>query len=166
MATKLERLLFLQGGRCFFCRAPLPEPEASVEHLLATANGGANGDENCVVCCKTVNAMLGSMSVKQKMEVLLRHEGKFKCPNGASKPMAATSNPIAPSTSLADDVRLVIANLSQRGAAKPKTVKTLSSTIRSLFQKKIAEERLVAILTQLETDGFIQIALSKVVYRQ
>lgn len=32
--------------------------EASVEHLRASANGGGNNDENCVACCKAVNALL------------------------------------------------------------------------------------------------------------
>jgi len=41
----LERLLFLQGQRCFFCGQAIPLGEASIEHLVATANGGAKDDE-------------------------------------------------------------------------------------------------------------------------
>ena len=60
MATKpIDRLMFVQGGLCFFCEQPLPRSEASVEHLLASANGGKNNDDNCVACCKAVNALLG-----------------------------------------------------------------------------------------------------------
>jgi hypothetical protein len=33
----LDRLTFLQGGLCFFCKEPLPAGEASVEHLVASA---------------------------------------------------------------------------------------------------------------------------------
>ena len=68
---QLERILFLQGNVCFFCRQPIPDGEASVEHLVATSNGGAKDDENCVVCCKTVNAALGSLSVKAKLQVVV-----------------------------------------------------------------------------------------------
>ena len=57
MPTKpLDRLMFAQGGLCFFCDKALPQGEASVEHLVASANGGANGDDNCVACCKALNA--------------------------------------------------------------------------------------------------------------
>ncbi|MGL6334488.1 HNH endonuclease [Aeromonas jandaei] len=61
--------MFVQGGLCFFCKQPLPKTEASVEHLLASANGGSNSDENCVACCKAVNRLLGSMSLKEKFQV-------------------------------------------------------------------------------------------------
>ena len=59
---QLERLLFLQGNVCFFCQQPLPAGEASVEHLVATSNGGAKDDDNCVVCCKSVNVALSPAS--------------------------------------------------------------------------------------------------------
>ena len=45
---QLERLLFLQGQRCFFCQQAISPGEASVEHLIATSNGGTKDDENCV----------------------------------------------------------------------------------------------------------------------
>ena len=67
MPTKpLDRLMFAQGKSCFFCKALLPQSEASVEHLVASANGGGNSDENCVACCKALNALFGSMSLKEK----------------------------------------------------------------------------------------------------
>jgi|SRR5262245_3800229 len=156
MPTKpLDRLLFAQGDLCFFCRGPLSKADASVEHLVASAKGGGNGDDNCVVCCKAMNALLGSRSLKEKFEVVLNQKGHFKCPNGVQKPAAK-----APT----DAAELVIANLRQRGSGKPKTVKALLGTIRSLFQKGIAEERLASLLEQLEAKGFIAIEGSKVVY--
>jgi hypothetical protein len=85
--TPMSRLLFAQGGDCFFCKAPLPKNEASVEHLFATANGGPDNDANCVACCKALNTLLGSMSLKEKLHVVLNQKGKFVCPNGnRSKP--------------------------------------------------------------------------------
>ena len=84
MPTKpLDRLMFVQGGLCFFCKKPLVKSEASVEHLLASSNGGSNNDENCVACCKAVNALLGSMSLKEKFQVTLNQKGQFVCPNGS-----------------------------------------------------------------------------------
>jgi hypothetical protein len=156
MPTKpLDRLLFAQGDLCFFCRGPLSKADASVEHLVASAKGGSNGDDNCVVCCKAMNALLGSRSLKEKFDVVLNQKGHFKCPNGVQKPPPKASS---------DPAELVIANLRQRGSAKPKTVKALLGTIRSLFQKGIAEERLASLLEQLEARGFIAIEGTKVVY--
>jgi hypothetical protein len=155
MPTKpLDRLLFAQGGLCFFCTSPLPKADASVEHLVASANGGSNGDENCVVCCKAMNALLGSRSLKEKIQVVLNQKGHLKCPNGVQKGAKA----------ITDDAKLVIANLSKRGSGRPKAVSTLLSTIRSLFQKDIAEERLALLLQQLEREGFITIDGAKVLY--
>lgn len=43
MPTKpLDRLLFAQGGLCFFCKRPLSSAEASVEHR----------EELLTNCCK------------------------------------------------------------------------------------------------------------------
>src|SRR5688572_20698886 len=89
--TPLDRLLFIQGGMCFFCEAPLSRADSSVEHLVARSRGGGNGDANCVACCKAINALLGSMSVKEKFRVVLNQRGSFKCPNGASQSKTAAA---------------------------------------------------------------------------
>jgi 5-methylcytosine-specific restriction endonuclease McrA len=69
---QLQRLQFLQGNKCFFCGSPIPEGQASVEHLDALSNGGKKSDENSVVCCKAVNGALGSLSIRDKVPVALR----------------------------------------------------------------------------------------------
>lgn len=166
MPTKpLDRLMFVQGGVCFFCKQPLPKAEASVEHLLASANGGGNSDENCVACCKAVNALLGSMSLKEKFQVVLNQKGQFKCPNGAGSAKAATK-PKAPAIAKPkdDQLALVIANLKQRGNSKPRTLKTLTSTVSSLFPKGISEAELAALVQQLQSAGKVTVEGSKVTY--
>ena len=67
----LTRLLFSQGGLCFFCEKPLPVSDASVEHLVARSNGGTDKDENCVACCKSVNVLLGCRPLKEKLQLVL-----------------------------------------------------------------------------------------------
>ena len=84
LVTELQRLLFLQGQRCFFCEQPISSGEASIQHLAALGNGGTNADDNCVVCCSAVNAMLGNLTVKEKIQVSLRHRGAFVCPRAAT----------------------------------------------------------------------------------
>ncbi len=170
MPTKpLDRLMFAQGGLCFFCKQQLPKSEASVEHLVASANGGSNNDENCVACCKAVNALLGSMSLKEKIRVVLNQKGQFKCPNGcdaskvASKPKAKTTTPTA-QTQPDDKFSLVVANLKQRGHSRPRKLKTLSSTIASLFPKGLSEVELNTLVKQLESTGKVIITDNNVTY--
>ena len=54
--------------------------------------------------------------------------------------------------------------LQQMKAAKPRTVKTLSSTIASLFQKQLSEEEVAAIVHWLVEQGHLAIAGTKVSY--
>jgi 5-methylcytosine-specific restriction endonuclease McrA len=79
MTIKLrDRLLYAQGGLCFFCSKPLPRDLATVEHLDARANGGANADRNCVACCEDMNSLLGSMPLKEKFRVILNQKGTIR----------------------------------------------------------------------------------------
>ena len=63
-----------------------------------------------------------------------------------------------------EKLAVIVTNLKQRGASKPRTVKTLSSTISSLFQKALAEDELAAILKHMEQQGFITVTGTKVGY--
>lgn len=159
---QLERLLFLQGGRCFFCGGALPKVEASVEHLTAKANGGANNDDNCVACCKALNHLLGNLPLKEKLRVVLNQRGQFRCPVGAGSSPAE----VAPETPEPgeDRLALVLANLRQRGHAKPRRVKTLTSTIASVFVGKLDPEEIAEIVTRLRETGHVAIADGKVTY--
>ena len=161
--------MFAQGGLCFFCKQPLPKSEASVEHLVASANGGSNHDENCVACCKAVNALLGSMSLKEKIQVVLNQKGQFKCPNSAGSAKATTKTktpPKAPAIAKPkeDKLALVVANLKQRGNSKPRKLKTLTSTVAALFPKGIAEAELKALIQQLQSTGKVTVVENKVTY--
>lgn len=171
MPTKpLDRLMFTQGGSCFFCREPLLQSEASVEHLVARTNGGGNGDDNCVACCKALNALFGSMSLKEKIQLVLNQKGNFKCPNktgGRKAPVSdavvRTSEPRASGT-LAEKLARIIADLQKRGSARPRTLKTLSSTIGAHFQRQISEREISDLIECLRSDGFIVVAGTKVSY--
>jgi 5-methylcytosine-specific restriction endonuclease McrA len=84
--TPLKRVLFVQGGLCFFCNRTIPKAEASVEHLVPVSHGGSNNPDNLVACCKTLNGLFANMSVKEKLRVVLKQNGKFVCPNHESQP--------------------------------------------------------------------------------
>lgn len=78
--TKLEKMLYLQGGKCFFCGQMLPAAEASIDHLLPLSQGGQRVESNEVVCHKTVNDAFGAMDLKRKMEFILNSPGRVQCP--------------------------------------------------------------------------------------
>lgn len=166
----LDRLMFAQGGLCFFCRGPLPPSEASVEHLVASANGGANGDDNCVACCQALNALFGRMSLKEKIQLVLNQKGPFKCPNRTSVPKSPVTNAVARASSVrtsiatTEQLSRIIDDLRKRASARPRTVKTLSGTISALFQKKVPEQTVLSLIERLRTDGVIVISGTKVSY--
>lgn len=156
MATKpLERLLFAQGDRCFFCNATLAPADASVEHLVAKANGGPDNDENCVVCCKSLNSLFGRMSLKEKLKVVLNRGGAFRCPNGTGG---------AARSATSEHVAVVVSNLQKRGTARPRTIKTLTSTIDALFNGQHAQAEIEAVLNELQHHGVISVDEGKVSY--
>ena len=158
MPTKpIDRLLFEQGGCCFFCQRTLTKADASVEHLVATSNGGSNDPANCVVCCKALNALLGRKSLKEKLQVFLKQKGEFKCPNGvAARPPAHQLT--------AERVALIVKNLRKRGTSRPGTVETLSNSIAMLFQPKLKKHEISVLLKALESQGFISVSGTKVTY--
>ena len=63
-----------------------------------------------------------------------------------------------------EKIAVVLSNLLQRGASRPRTVKTLSSTISSLFQKQLPAEELSALLQELQTMGAVVVNDNKVSY--
>ena len=171
MPTKpIERLLFAQGGNCFFCRKQLPRAEASVEHLVALTHGGKDGDENCVACCKALNTLFGRMSLKEKLTIVLNQKGEFKCPSGqsqqpaAAKPSVPAPSPKVPRTR-AEKFALVVADLQKRGNAKPGTVDKLLNTIKShLLQLGEPGEEANGLLNELAARSYVSVTDEKVNY--
>ena len=161
---QLERLLFLQGSRCFFCAQPIPDGEASVEHLIATSNGGPKDDENCIVCCKVVNAALGNLSIKAKLQVILNQRGAFNCPN-SDQNHSFDSSPLENGIERKDDkIGLVVADLIKRGASRPRKVATLKNTMNSVFQMQLSETELDTLMVELQRLAYITLQDTKVTY--
>lgn len=67
----LERLLFEQKGRCFYCSTPL-SAERHLEHKVPLARGGAHALENVCWSCPPCNLR---KSTKTAQEFL----GQEKC---------------------------------------------------------------------------------------
>lgn len=75
-------------------------------------------------------------------------------------PIVKASNTKSPSEKIA----VIIADLKRRGAAKPRAVKTLTSTISNMFQKQLSDEELQSLLLELQAKGIVSIAGTKVSY--
>ncbi len=169
MCTKpIDRLLFEQGGLCFFCNKPIPPGEATVEHLVASANGGPNHDENCVACCRRLNQWLGSKSLKEKLRILLNQKGAFRCPNGnghtsngkVSSPIRSTTPPDVHH----DRIQAVLNDLHKRGTTRPGSLKTLSNTIAALFKKTLSPDEVGKIVAALLAKGVVAVDGTKLTY--
>jgi hypothetical protein len=74
------------------------------------------------------------------------------------------TNTNANTKAIAERVDIVVANLRQQRKARPRTVKTLSGTIGSFFQKQLGESEIKAILAELTKAGHAVIDGTKVTY--
>jgi hypothetical protein len=189
MTTKqLDNLLFAQGGKCFFCKETLDRGNASVEHLVAKANGGNNSNnENCVACCKAVNSLLGSLPLKHKIEIILNQEGRFICPSKKSAPAvvkqaektvpvklpvkqaikkAPAKKTLSPIDQADERLNDAIDNLKKRGNARPKKLKTLKTTLASIIKfKGLTSSEIDAIIDRLCKAGKIVVNAESVAYK-
>ncbi|EFU0714841.1 HNH endonuclease [Escherichia coli] len=77
---KLNTLIHRQGGFCFYCRKPLLERDASIEHIIPSSMGDYQGFTNQVACCTLMNSILQDLPPKHKIELLLNWWGRSPCP--------------------------------------------------------------------------------------
>jgi hypothetical protein len=71
---------------------------------------------------------------------------------------------VANTKSPEEKIAVVLANLQQRGASKPRTVKTLLSSVSSIFQKQLSEQELAALLRELQSRSYVTVNDTKVSY--
>jgi hypothetical protein len=65
---------------------------------------------------------------------------------------------------LDEKLTVVLTKLQQLGTSKPRTVKTFSSTISSLFQKQLPEDEIATIVAEFQTKGWAEVTDSKVAF--
>jgi hypothetical protein len=78
----------------------------------------------------------------------------------ADIPVVKASNSKSPHERIA----LILSRLQQLKASKPRTVKTLSSTIASLFQNCLSEDEVALLIQNLTKQGYLEVAGLKVTY--
>ena len=85
----------------------------------------------------------------------------------AARSKAITDIPFvraASAKSPAERVAIVTAKLQQLGASRPRTPKTLASTVNSLFQKQLTDSELEVLLEALKSSGAVVVTGAKVSY--
>lgn len=75
-------------------------------------------------------------------------------------PLLKAGNP----RSTADRIAVIVDDLHKRGAAKPRTVTTLTGTIGALFRKQLSPDEIGALLTALQARGYVSVVGNKVAY--
>lgn len=71
---------------------------------------------------------------------------------------------VSPTGSTSDRFDIVVGNLAKRKAGRPRTLKTLRSTIRALFASQIVEDEIDGLVQQLTRRGLVKVADGKVQY--
>ena len=71
---------------------------------------------------------------------------------------------VANSKSPTDKLAVIVTDLQRRGSSKPRAVKTLSSTINSIFQKQLSEQEVATLLAALVKHGVVAVNGTKVSY--
>ena len=108
------------------------------------------------------------ISKDKGFDPLIRHLRKQGLSCRRSEPPAGTRSTKKKSKTQqkAERVDLVIANLAKRKAAKPRTLKTLRSTIKACFSKeKLNEKELDRLIDQLTDRKVIEVSDGKVRYK-
>lgn len=75
-------------------------------------------------------------------------------------PLVKVSNTKYP----AERIELILVKLRQLKAGKPRTVKTLASTIATVFHKQLSDEEISGLIDQLTTRGYLTVSGAKVSY--
>ena len=90
----------------------------------------------------------------------MRKVGAIRVKTVQDIPLLKAGNAKSP----ADRVAVVVDDLHKRGAAKPGTVKTLTSTISALFLKQLSPDEIGVLLRALQARGYVSVIGNKVSY--
>jgi hypothetical protein len=140
------------------------------EYIKITGNGPNALDFHIAfyigrISAKEPDTYFHIVSKDTGFDPLIAHLKNLKIPVLRSKDVSEIQI-VKASTSktIEDKIIIVIDYLKSRGTAVPKTIKTLTSTIQSVFQKNILESEQKAIIAALQDQGAIAVIGAKVSY--
>jgi hypothetical protein len=138
LMDKLDQLIFLQAGKCFFCHQPINRDNANKEHLVAKSLGGTDCVDNLVACCKQTNEAFANLPVKEKLRLALEpRNGNFKCFTQLLRaPAPADANSVKCKSTKSPPVPAPVLALIGQSKSRPRTVKGLTNAIESRCRGK------------------------------
>jgi len=117
------------------------------------------------LAAETPDAYFHVISKDTGFDPLIKHLKAQKISCQRSKSIADIPlTKIPKSDSISEKVDAVIDNLAKRKTAKPRTLKTLRSTITALFANQLADEEIDGLIEQLTERRAIRVAEGKVHY--
>lgn len=172
-AEHFQVLLFLgsnQNKLSVDFAASIQRLGSRAEYIKVSGNGSNALDFHIafhigLLASKNPDAYFHIISKDTGFDPLIKHLKERKILASRSKDIADI--PLFKATNaktIPERVDVVIANLQGRGSSKPRTIKTLSSTVNSIFQKTLTEKEVQAVLKGLESAGIIQVNENKVTY--
>lgn len=117
------------------------------------------------IAATDANACFHIISKDAGFDPLIRHLKAKNISVVRSKAIADIPSPDAgKGDDLSERVALVVANLKQRKPSPPRTLKTLSSSVASLFQNRLTGDESLALVSELRRLGFVLVDGNKVSY--
>src|SRR5215216_65841 len=136
--------------------AALQRMGANAEYVRLSGSGANALDFHIAfylgqLTAKDPTAYFHVISKDTGFDLLIKHlkERKLRACRVQTIGKIPSLKPVDPKSS-PDRVPLIVANLLKRGAARPRTVATLSSTISATFQKQITAQEVSALISDLK----------------
>lgn len=118
-----------------------------------------------VLSCQEPSAYFHIISKDTGFDPLIEHlKGKKIMVQRATSIGAMPYFRPASKAALLDQVKAVVDDLTRRAASKPRTQKTLISTMNALFKKDLTEHQLTLLFEELCTQGIVRVDGTKVAY--
>lgn len=154
-----------------FEKAAALQRMGSNAEYVRLSGGGANALDFHVayylghLTAKDPNAYFHIISKDTGFDPLVKHlkERKLRARRVQTIGEIQIRMPVDPKSS-PDRMALIVANLQKRGAARPRTLATLSSTISATFQKRLTAQEVSALVSELKKKGLVKVEGTKVTY--
>lgn len=105
------------------------------------------------MCCRTLNSVLGSKSIKEKIQIVLNQHGDFRCPKNRESVPAPALSPLVLSAEDTPGGRDVEGGRLVKAAASPLPANGARHVATPPTASKTQQDRLALVLTDLRKRG-------------
>ena len=159
----LQRL----GTRAEYVKVSSSGPDALDFHIAFYL--GQFASKEPTACFHIISKDTGFDPLLRHLKEKKVHARRVKAVSEISPVKADSAKPMADKKAgsakpMAGRVAVVVEGLKKYGAAKPRTVATLSSTINHLLQKKLSADEIAALIAELKSRRLVTVDGTKVTY--